>query len=374
MTSRERRELDNIMAVAGRGQIRFVGIVSTFRVHLDDAEVMEVENKVVSRATSLSDRVVIFRPGHVLSRHSPMLGLLERLARFYPLFPRRLSSCFLDGTEFFVAIEAVRLAERQHADAPNPGRDRRRHRPRRPRVDPSPPETGPTPSWGRTGRGATCWFVTVRGAWGRSLTTAVSTILSWLLVGQVIGFVFTLLASRFPRMRQWNVHTLRPRSLRELLSLCHRHNIEHVKVVGYNNGVAHFGHRHPGKTIVSTVRCHRMAFAGPNTLKADSGATVRSALDFLARTDQDLYVVPNYSYVSLGTSFFVPIHGSAVDYSTVADTIRRVVLYDPDSDRIIAASRDDAAFREHVYNQQSRAVLLRLYILAKAKSTLFRPS
>ncbi len=106
-------------------------------------------------------------------------------------------------------------------------------------------------------------------------------------------------------------------------------------------------------------------------LKADSGATVRDALDFLARSDQELYVVPNYSYVSLGTSFFVPIHGSAVDYSTVADTICRVVLYDPDSDRIIAAERGDPAFREHVYNQQSRVVLLRLYIRVKAKSRYF---
>jgi hypothetical protein len=203
------------------------------------------------------------------------------------------------------------------------------------------------------------------------VATAVSTVLSWLLVGQVVAFVFTLLARSSPWMRQWNVQTLRPGSLRELLSLCHRHNIDHVKVVGYNNGVAHFGHRHPGKTVVSTVRCHRMALAGPHLLKTDSGATVRNALDFLARSDQDLYVVPNYSYVSLGTSFFVPIHGSAVEYSTVADTIRRVVLYDPVSDRIIAAARDDDAFRDHVYNQQSRAVLLRLYILAKAKSRYF---
>ena len=97
----------------------------------------------------------------------------------------------------------------------------------------------------------------------------------------------------------------------------------------------------------------------------------QDALDFLAANDQELYVVPNYSYVCLGTAFFVPIHGSAVDFSTVADTISRVVLYDPDSDRIISAARDDAAFREHVYNQQSRVVVLRLYLLAKPKSSYF---
>ncbi len=203
------------------------------------------------------------------------------------------------------------------------------------------------------------------------MKTAVSRVLAWLMVGQVIALLLGLLATRFPWLRQCSVHTLKPRSLRELLSLCHGRNIEYVKVVGYNNGVNHFGHRHRGKTVVSTVRCRRTAHAGPHTLKADCGTTVRSALDFLATYDQELYVVPNYSYVCLGTSFFVPIHGSAVDFSTVADTIRRVVLYDPDTDKIVAASRDDAAFREHVYNMHSRVVVLRLYIMAKPKSKYY---
>jgi hypothetical protein len=82
-------------------------------------------------------------------------------------------------------------------------------------------------------------------------------------------------------------------------------------------------------------------------------------------------VVPNYSYVSLGTAFFVPIHGSAVDYSTVADTISRVLLYDPRSDRVIAASRGDNAFRDHVYDQQTDVILLRMYLVVKPKSGYF---
>jgi hypothetical protein len=144
-----------------------------------------------------------------------------------------------------------------------------------------------------------------------------------------------------------------------------------VKVVGYNNGVVHFGHRHPGKTVVSTIGCHRTVHGRRHTLKADCGATVRNALDFLTRNHQELYVIPNYSYVCLGTSFFVPIHGSAVDFSTVADTIVRVVLYDPESDRIISAAREDQYFREHIFNQQSRVVVLRLYLRTKTKSRYF---
>ncbi len=114
-----------------------------------------------------------------------------------------------------------------------------------------------------------------------------------------------------------------------------------------------------------------MVHAGPNTLKADCGATVREALDFLAASHQELYVLPNYSYVCLGTTFFVPIHGSAVDFSTVADTICRVILYDPESDRIVTAARDNDYFIDNLYNAKSRLILLRLCLIAKPKSRYF---
>jgi hypothetical protein len=371
LNARERRELDELLGTARRSQTGFVGIVSTFRLHLDDPDVMEVENYVLSRASDLSARVAVFRPGHVLSRHSSTSRFLQRFAPFYPLVPKRLSSCFIEGTEFFVAVETERLEGRRRAGPDDPwltadqaavphpdgrsvgGKDR------------AYTLLGPNRPWREM------LFRHQVTSSRQFLTTAVSMLLSWLLVGHVLALVLTLLARRFPWLSQWNVHTLKPRSMRELLSLCHRYNFGHVKVVGYNNGVNHFGHRYPGRTILSTIHCRRMAHAGRHTLKADCGATVRNALDFLARNNQELYVVPNYSYVCLGTSFFVPIHGSAVDFSTVADTICRVVLYDPDSDRIISAARDDVAFREHVYDQQSRVVVLRLYILAKPKSSYF---
>jgi hypothetical protein len=187
----------------------------------------------------------------------------------------------------------------------------------------------------------------------------------------LIALVVSLLAKRFSWVRPWSVHTLKPRSMGELLSLCHRGNIERIKVVGYNNGVNHFGHRYPGRTVVSTVRYRRTVHAGPGTLKADCGATVRAARDYLGGRGEELYVVPNYSYVALGTAYFVPIHGSAVDYSTVADTVCRVVLYDPDRDRIVSAARDEGAFGENVYNLQSRVVVLRLYLRTKPKSSYF---
>ncbi len=371
LSARERHDLNDLLEFAHRWQTRFVGIISSFRFHLDDPDITEVENYVLAKASGLLARIVVFRPGHVLSEHSRTGRFLERFARFYPLIPRRLCSCFIEGTEFFAAIENQRLETERPAGAPAQWQ--------------SDLET-PIPSpLGRavTAKNRAYTLLGSNRPWrdllschrvrrpGQFLTTAMSRLLSWLLVGQVIAVVLTLSARRLPWLRQSNVHTLWPRSLHELLSLCHRHNIGNVKVVGYNNGVVHFGHRYPQKTVVSTVRCRRMAQAGPHTLKADCGTTVRNALDFLARNNQELYVVPNYSYVCLGTSFFVPIHGSAVDYSTLADTICRVVLYDPASDRIISAARDDISFRENLYNAQSCVVVLRLYMLAKPKASYF---
>jgi hypothetical protein len=372
LSLRQREELDSILDVARVSRTQFIAIVSSFRVHLGDTQAIENENEVLSRATETSGRVAVFRPGHLLTKHSPALRWLKRLAPLYPLIPRRLSTCFADEAELFAAIEAERNKESQSGSAAEPWEG-------------TGAESRPDEGFGRA-PGARNRAFTILGEnrpWREMLTchrsaspgqaffTAISTVLSWLMLGQFLALLVTFLARSSAWFRQWHVQTLRPRSLRELLSLCHRGNLNHVRVVGYNNGVAHFGHRHPGKTIVSTVLCHRLAFAGPHVLKVDCGATVRHALDFLATSDQDLYVVPNYSYVCLGTAFFVPIHGSAVDYSTIADTITRAVLYDPDSDRIIAAGREHPAFREHVYNQQSRAVLLRLYIRTKAKSRYF---
>jgi hypothetical protein len=198
--------------------------------------------------------------------------------------------------------------------------------------------------------------------------TLVSALLALTLVGHLAGLVLGLFARRRPALRRWGFDTLRPGSLRELLALVNPYNHRHVKVVGYNNGVHHFGQRYPGRTVVSTVGCDRIVRAGPDVVKADCGVTIRKARDFLAGAGQELFVIPNYSYVCLGTSFFVPIHGSAADYSCVAETITRVVLYDPVRDRLLVARPDEPAFREHVYNLRADVLLLRLYLRVKPKS------
>jgi hypothetical protein len=360
LSAARRRELAGLAEMARRWSIGFVGIVGSFRVHLDDPDADEAERFALSqfREVAPESRVVVFRPGHLLGPHSALGHALRRLAPLSPLIPRRLATCVLESSELFAAIESERLeGDRRPAEADAGrvlGRDRRTF----------------------TLLGAnTPWPELLRRHRGDSpvqaVASAAATVLSWLLVGQLIALVVASLARLSPRVHQWHVTSLKPRSLRELVSLCHAGNIRCVRVVGYNNGVNHFGHRYPGKTIVSTVRCRRTVRAGRGRLRADCGATVHDAMVRLAEGGEELYVVPNYSYVCLGTAFFVPIHGSAVDYATVADTITRVVLYDPERDRIVSAARHDRDFVENVYNLRSPAVVLRLYLRARPKSRYY---
>ncbi len=349
LTESDRRAIDQVLRRADAWDTDRIAVVSTYRVHLGDPGPTEAEAYVLARARPLRARLAVFRPGHVLSPHSPAAARLRRLGALYPLVPRRLHGCCVAGDELFAAIDDELLAERPR-------------RPRRPRVFTL---LGPNRPWRDRLAEHRC-----RG-FGSACLTALSFALSLLLVGELAALLLGWLARYRPALRCANLSTLRPGSLRELLALYNPYNVRHVKVVGYNNGVVHFGHRYPGQTIVSTVRCDRVALAGPGTLKADCGATVRTARDFLGKADLELPVVPNYSYVCLGTAFFVPIHGSAADVSTVAATIAGVVLYDPGRDRLVAARCADAAFREHVYDLGADVLLLRLYLRVKPKARYF---
>jgi hypothetical protein len=342
----DRRRIEQCLALAHDRGARFVCIVSSFRVHFDDGNAIKAEEFAVGHAARLSARTVTLRPGHVLSRSSRATANLRRFGAFYPLVPARITSCCVDGDELFEAIERERRII-------GSGSSR------------TYTLLGPNRSW--------------RALFAQHRATGIvagvllvfAAVLSWLLVGQIAALVFNRFVRRRSTLRRWNFKTLWPRSFRELLALYNRHNAEYVKVVGYNNGVSHFGHHYPNRTIVSTIYCDRLSWAGADVIKADCGATVRNARDFLAGSERDLHVIPNYSYVCLGTSFFVPIHGSAADYSCMADTIDKVVLYDPTRDQLIVTTREEPAFQEHVYNQRSNVLLLRMYLRVRHKARYF---
>jgi hypothetical protein len=336
---KDRAGVDALTALALQRRPNLVCVISSFQVHLGNREAAEAEEYVLSRLGGLP--VAVFRPGHILSPSSPAAARLQRFGFCSPLVPQRLRGCCVEGDELFAAIEAERAG-------PHPGR--------------TYTLLGPNRPWqellARHRR---------RGV-GPFVLMVLCGLLALLLIGEIAALVLGLLARRRPALRALNFGTLCPRSLPELLALYNKYSHRHVKVVGYNNGVVHFGQKFPSKTIVSTVRCNRIAWAGPDHIEADCGATIHKAMQFLADSERELPVLPNYSYVALGTAFFVPIHGSASAFSTVADTIVKVVLYDPIADQTLTAARDEPAFREHLYDLKSPVLLLRLQLCVKPRS------
>ena len=321
-------------------------LVSSYRVHFGDRRATKLEEEAVNRLRRFPGRVVVFRPGPI---NSPRSGLSKYLGKYRFLatvVPERFKSCCVDGEELFAAIEQ----ELKSTDS----RKRRTFT-----------LLGPNQPWKEL-LARKC----IEHPVPAFIRPAVL-LLRFLLLGQLAGLMFDFFARWFPGLRVWNFDTLRPNSMRELLSLYNKYNYRHVKIVGYNNGVIHFGHRHPGKTILSTVKCNRVARVCGDLARFDAGSTIRQAMEILRADGKELHVIPNYTYVSIGTAFFVPIHGSASQYCTVADTIEKVLLYDPVEDRLITATRQDADFGRYLYNLSADVLLLQLSLRVKEKSRYY---
>jgi hypothetical protein len=376
LTESDRAILQEAVAVARKNAAGCVCVISSFRVHLGDRDAARVEAFVLECLWGFSGRVVVFRPGHVLSPRSRLSGLLRGAWFCFPLVSGRLRSCCVEGEELFAAIDE-QLSPLT--------------------LCPSPVATGGSPvacGFGQTTGGppvatgegrksrtfallgrSLSWQARLRGHGKGHLARAYVALAAVLFplaaLRLLAGLLFAFAARRSPRLRAWHLDTLRPRSIKELLELYNPYNYRHVKVVGYNNGVVHFGQQFPGKTVVSTVRCNRLARLAGTVGEFDAGVTIRQATDVLGPRGKELPVLPNYSYVSLGTSFFIPIHGSASTVSTVAETIEKVLLYDPIRDRCVTARRSDPAFAHYLYNLAADVLLLRVWVQTKDKARYF---
>jgi hypothetical protein len=338
--------LDEVVEILRHKRPTCVCVVSSFRVHFGDHRAIEAETRVLEKLRSFSVSTVVFRPSHVLSLRSRPRAWLKALSFLYPLVPRRWKSCFVDGDELFGAIEQ------------EIGRRRSAKRALYTLL-------GPNRAWQDV-----LALHTDGNALQRCLAGA-ATVLSWLGVGWMIGILVGVVLRLLGSWRHWKFDTLHPTSAAELLAVYNKYNHRHVKVVGYNNGVVHFGQHFPDKTVVATVGCSKVARVNCRLATFDSGVTVRQGIDVLGRVGKEFYVVPNYSYVSLGTSFFIPIHGSASEYSTMGDTIEKALLYDPIQDRFVAARRSNRAFGDYMYDLGRPALLLRLHMRVKDKSAYY---
>jgi hypothetical protein len=202
-------------------------------------------------------------------------------------------------------------------------------------------------------------------------TVGVAHVLSWLQVGRVAGLILSAVARFHRPLQQWPRTALRPRTVRELLGLYHPLNQRHVALAGYNTGVTHFGWKYPGRTVVSTVASGRLIRVGEKTVTVDAGVLLKRVVPELAARGKELYVVPNYSYISMGTSFMVPIHGSGSEVSTLGDTIEQALVYDPVCDRIMSIRRGDERFGRLMYDGESGILVLRLRLRIRDKTRYF---
>jgi hypothetical protein len=342
----DRSVLETIRQMDVEKRVRRICLVSHFAVHFGDRQTAAIETEALNRLDPLVAPTVIFRPGPVLSPRSRATAYLRALAWCAPLVPTRFRAGCVEGNRLFEAVQHA--LSRSHS--------------RRGAVY---TVLGPNRPWQQ-------WLQAHKGAgWLQRGLRAIAATLAQLGVGQLAGLLVSLLLRLVPALRQWSYDTLTPTSVRELLALYNPYNFRHVKIVGYNNGVVHFGHRYPEKTVVSAIRCGRVARLHGWTATFDAGIVLRRAIDFLREAGKEFHVLPNYSYISVGTSFFVPIHGSASDFSAMADTIEKVLLYDPGEDSFVAASRGDPAFRHYLYNPDGEIVLLRLRFRVKEKSSYY---
>jgi hypothetical protein len=340
---REQAALAAMIKIAKEKLAQRYCIVSSFEVHLGNPHALRAENYVRRLLEGTRAQVIVLRSGHIITPHSRLGSWLQKFWLGFPFVPARLCSCCVDADDLFVTIDHV-LED----------------------VDPHQRRTyallGTRKPWrdrlleNHIGLGSRLYAVIAPFCIPLTIFRA------------ILGMAFAYFAGKSRFLQAWHVQTLFPRSNKEALTLYNKYNYKHVKIVGYNNGAIHFGQKYPGKTIVSMVRCNQRATVRGESAAFDAGVTIHQARDVLDKNGRELLVLPNYSYVALGTGYFIPIHGSASDFTTIAETIQKVLVYDPLQDRFISARREDPLFGEYLYNLQANVLLLRLQVRTKHKT------
>jgi hypothetical protein len=426
-------ELSNALRKSGDGSTT---VETTSSPDLKSADSLADESLAVRREAAA--RLIVLRTGYVLSPSSSMTKKLKRLRRFRALLGPQLTSTFVTGEKLFSAINAE--LERAHSGKRTTssavtsvlttaltshttttdnassddsqdlsGDDSSR----------SQAKLGSAASYvgNNTTSGNTSYLTIlgIRRSWHAMLTeqmpegsaersagkaeSLVASLFKRLGVSWLVCTIIRLFGVLVPSFRQVHFDTLKPGSVREIISLYNRHNCRDVQLAGYNNGVNHFGWKFPEKTVVlttglpgktqlsdasmldlearlrSVVQGERLDSTSQNNatvsgthFTVDAGLTLKHCIQELNKVDREFYVVPNYSWISMGTLYFVPVHGSGSHVSTLGDTIEDVLLYDGDTEEFIFARRGEKLFRDAMYDTSRHRLLLRLTLRVKPKS------
>lgn len=341
LTARSRGLIRRLAKFARRPGAQLIVVVTSPGRHLRDPRATAL---AAFLEESLPQSVTVIHTGLILSAGSRAARFCRRFRLLRGLVHPRLRSTFVLPEELAGVIATELIDQRQSAQPRIPGIRGPRvitllgeRRSWRSVMEPSAPDAAPI----------------------AALASAVS------LIGRcgpaLVGLGLSrLLAKLVPGFRAAQVETLRPESVRELLSLVNQHNWHHLQLAGYNNGVNHFGWQFPKQTVVLTTGAgERMRIAG-DRIRADAGVTLHACIHALREQDREFPVIPNYSWIALGTTFFVPVHGSGSEVSTLGDAIDEVLLFDGRSEQLIRARRGQPEFDDAMYAPHPWRLLLRL--------------
>ena len=323
-----------------------VCLISSFRSHFEDPKQLALETSACEFFSSPSTRITIVRTGHLLHQADKQPRWIDVLASFSPLVSSRWKSCFLQVDELLCAIDEILQKEQR-------------------------PKKRTMTLLGRNCKLKTVLEENYQPSFFARSMRAFSTVLQVFMLGHLAGIVFHSLAKLHKPWLLWQCDTLEPKSVEELLSLYNPYNFHHIAIAGYNTGVVHFGWKYPGKTVVKTIDTGKCIRTHSNKIDVDAGVTLKRTINKLNQVNRELYVLPNYSYISMGTIFFVPVHGSGSEVSTLGDTLAKVLLYDPQADCFLRVQRGDSRFQQYMYNTSCPLLVLRLSFSIREKTGYF---
>ncbi|MBL8819842.1 MAG: hypothetical protein JNL58_27705 [Planctomyces sp.] len=198
------------------------------------------------------------------------------------------------------------------------------------------------------------------GGFVRRAIAGIMLFLGRLGMQQFIWILAWMFSTFSPLLRELTGQPIRPTSHSDLLRLYNPWNRTTLQTVGMNIGVRHFGWLFPGKTLVQTTGIRPAMRRSRQLLRVSAGAILKYCVQFLRAHHEQLLVVPNFTWISAGTSFFVPIHGSGSTVSTLGESIVSVLMFDGQQRRFIRAQRGDGRFEELMYRPDPLLLLLRM--------------
>ncbi|MDA0921823.1 MAG: hypothetical protein O2945_22380 [Planctomycetota bacterium] len=324
------------VAFAACHDVTSVCVVSSASAHAGASQVVELEHQVCDALRTVEAHPQILRVGRLLER-SRLVTWVCRLAAWYPLVPRWLHGTFVEPLEVLLLLESSAGSRPRTLLGARRGlRDMMKQH--------------------------------VSDRLSDRVCVAIARVLKLLGAGLLVSVGISLLAKCFQPVRALTVKSLEPQSVDELLSLYWSSNRKYVAIAGYNTGVDHFGWKYPGRSVVQTTGTGRLVRVRKKTITVDAGVLLKRVIRELAERGQELFVVPNYSYISLGTVFMVPVHGSGSEVSTLGETVVSALIYDPALDRILKVRRGDGCFESYMYNPGSGVLVLRLTLRIRPKS------